>query len=625
MSDFNSEFEDHNVVGPNIMQIILRDYLPYWPVVFAAAIIGYLSGKVYLRYQRPVYSVSAAVLLKNDAESTDNLVKQAVLGQGSTKIEDQLEVLKGSKVMTKAAELSNAFYEIKWQGQFNHYYSYKWFQPIDFVFLNTDSIKGFSAKFNVNENCTEVVLDGNERFPIGRVIDFKGNRVIIKRINPEFNYKKVGYHSFDKISLTVFDKESAAARLGSSFNAEKNKKNSQVKLSLNTDMEQRGRDWLNAIIEAYQLESQADKRKKAQFTMDFIDSRLAYVGQDLDSVERRLENFKSKNDVQLVSAEAQRFLAKVQTGDQKSSELDLQLMVLDDLEKYVQGKIKKPGMAPYSAGMTQIDLNSNFKDLIQLEREYAILAETNGPKSDVVVAAKKEIDATKTMFLEIIRNTRSSINLLKNRAERDFGKYNSEYNALMRSIPNKERQLLNITRQQEIKNSLYTYLLERREEAAISSAGTLSDLTIIEPAESDGKISPKESQIQGGFTLGLVALVLVILFGKSALNNKVMGKEDIESRTKVPVLAEIIQVDGDSPLVMKDGNRSLIAEQFRGLRTSLGYLGDGSGKTKILVSSSVPGEGKSFVSTNIAISYSLTGKRTVLLESDLRKPNISMI
>jgi len=146
MSDFNSEFEDHNVVGPNIMQIILRDYLPYWPVVFAAAIIGYLSGKVYLRYQRPVYSVSAAVLLKNDAESTDNLVKQAVLGQGSTKIEDQLEVLKGSKVMTKAAELSNAFYEIKWQGQFNHYYSYKWFQPIDFVFLNTDSRKGFSAK-----------------------------------------------------------------------------------------------------------------------------------------------------------------------------------------------------------------------------------------------------------------------------------------------------------------------------------------------------------------------------------------------------------------------------------------------------------------------------------------------
>ena len=236
MSDFNSEFEDQNVAGPNIMQVILRDYLPYWPVIFAAAIIGYLSGKVYLRYQRPVYNVSAAVLLKNDAESTDNLVKQAVLGQGSTKIEDQLEVLKGSKVMAKAAEIANAFYEIKWQGQFNYYYDHKQFQPIDFVFLNTDSIQGFTAKFNVNESCTEVVLNGKERFPIGKVIDFKGNRVIIKRINPELDFKKAGYHSFDKISLTVFNKEAAAARLGSSFSAETSKKNSQVALSLNTDM-----------------------------------------------------------------------------------------------------------------------------------------------------------------------------------------------------------------------------------------------------------------------------------------------------------------------------------------------------------------------------------------------------
>ena len=121
-----------------------------------------------------------------------------------------------------------------------------------------------------------------------------------------------------------------------------------------------------------------------------------------------LENFKSKNDVQLVSAEAQRFLAKVQTGDQTSSEMELQLMVLDDLEKYVLGKIKKPGMAPYSAGMNQVDLNANFKELLTLERELAILAETNGPKSDVVSAAKKEIESTKTLFLETIRNTRNS-------------------------------------------------------------------------------------------------------------------------------------------------------------------------------------------------------------------------
>ena len=151
MSDFNSEFEDQNVAGPNIMQIILRDYLPYWPVILAGAIIGYLTSKVYLRYQRPVYSVSASIIVKNDAQNTDNLVKQAVLGKGSTTIEDELEILKGSKVMGRAAEIVNAFYELKWQGQFNYYYDHPSLMPIEFVFLNPDSIQGFTARFNVNE------------------------------------------------------------------------------------------------------------------------------------------------------------------------------------------------------------------------------------------------------------------------------------------------------------------------------------------------------------------------------------------------------------------------------------------------------------------------------------------
>ena len=111
MSDFNSEFEDQNVAGPNIMQIILRDYLPYWPVILAAAIIGYLTSKVYLQYQREIYNVSASIIIKSDAQSTDNLVKQAVLGQGSTSIEDQIEILRGGKVLSRAAINSDALYE----------------------------------------------------------------------------------------------------------------------------------------------------------------------------------------------------------------------------------------------------------------------------------------------------------------------------------------------------------------------------------------------------------------------------------------------------------------------------------------------------------------------------------
>jgi capsular exopolysaccharide synthesis family protein len=215
------------------------------------------------------------------------------------------------------------------------------------------------------------------------------------------------------------------------------------------------------------------------------------------------------------------------------------------------------------------------------------------------------------------------VKLLKQRADRDFNSSTSAYGNLIKVIPSKERQLINITRQQEIKSALFTYLLERREEAAISAAGKLSDLRMIEFPRSNGIVSPKPLIVHLGSILLLVLMVLGVLYIKSALNNKITNKADIEERTALPVLGEIMEVETDSPLVMKEGNRSLIAEQFRGLRTSLGYMGDGSGKNKILVSSSIPSEGKSFVSTNIAISYALTGQKTVLIESDLRKPNIA--
>ncbi|MFM2265038.1 MAG: hypothetical protein RLZ77_456, partial [Bacteroidota bacterium] len=136
-------------------------------------------------------------------------------------------------------------------------------------------------------------------------------------------------------------------------------------------------------------------------------------------------------------------------------------------------------------------------------------------------------------------------------------------------------------------------------------------------------VSPKPTMVRLVSIMFFLLLVMLVLYIKSALNYKITGKGDIEERTSIPVLGEIIQAETDSPLVMKDGNRSLIAEQFRGLRTSLGYMGDDSGKNKILISSSIPGEGKSFVSTNIAISYALTGQKSVLIESDMRKPNIA--
>ena len=157
--------------------------------------------------------------------------------------------------------------------------------------------------------------------------------------------------------------DDAANKIKSNFSIEQSKKTSTIMLIVNGDKPERCQEWLSAIIESYQIETQNEKRKRAKFTMDFIDDRLAYVGQDLDSVESNLENFKKQNDIQRVSAEAGLYLDKVKSGDKLAAETDLQLLVLGEIEKYVQGRIKKPGMVPSMIGLGDANLTSYFEKL----------------------------------------------------------------------------------------------------------------------------------------------------------------------------------------------------------------------------------------------------------------------
>jgi tyrosine-protein kinase Etk/Wzc len=620
VSDFNNDIEDNNGGNTNVMETILRDFLPYWPVIFAAAIIGFISSKVYLKYQRPVHQSEAGILLKSENESTESLLKQAV-GKQETKVEDELEILKGNSVMERAAVLSNSLYKMEWAGQFNNYIDHPKTMPFDVEFLNKDSINPYSFQIYINQK-GEIIENGTIAHPMNKLVNVGGNMVVFRELKGHEKWKKPLLNT-KKVTMTFYNAREAGKILKSNFTVEKSKKTSTINLTINADKPERTEEWLNAIIQSYQLETQADKRKKAKFTMDFIDDRLAYIGQDLDSVESSLENFKKQNDIQRVSAEAGLYLDKVKSGDQLAAQTDLQLMVLGEIEKYVQGRIKKPGMVPSLIGLSDANLSSYFEKLNEAESKYDLLFEANGSENDAVKTLKKQIQTYKSALFEIIQNTRTNLNLLKKKAEQDFAKYNGEYDAMMRSIPSKERKLLNITRQQTIKNALYTFLLEKREEAAIQQAGTLSDVRIVQAPNYVGIVSPRTFNVQSSFTFGFVAFVLFILFIKSWVNNKVAGRSDIEARTKVPVLAEIVQVESENPLIMKDGNRSLIAEQIRGLRTNLSYYLDASGKSKILVSSSIPGEGKSFMASNIAIGYALAGKRTVLIESDLRKPNVA--
>lgn len=624
MSNTNIDFdENEEAKGTSILEVVLRDYIPYWPVLLTAAFIGLFVGQTYLQTLVPQYQVSAGILLKDESQSTDNLLKTAVTGKSPTFVQDELEVMKGLNVMKRAAKIANAQILFQWEGRMRTSFEDVSQTPFEIQILNPDSVQTVSMYFNaINERQFEI---NGTKYDYGTISSVYGVQFLMK-LKRNLNKDEINSYqsnSKHKLSLHFYSLEDAASMMQGSFSAEVNNDNSLIYLGVVNISVQRGTDWLRAIIESYQEETQIEKRKKARFTMDFIDDRLAYVGQDLDSIEKRLENYKKDNDIERVSLQAERYLVRIKSGDELSAKTDLQLFVLDDLEKYIRGRISKPGMVPSSIGLTDANLNIYFDKLFEAENRYALTVERNGPNNDQVKLISKEIQTYKASLLEIINNTRNNLLSIQRKSDNDFSRYNAEYNDVMRSIPQKERQLLNITRQQNIKNALYTFLLEKREESAIQNAGILSDIRVVNQPYGGRQISPVSAQVVGGFVLGGIMVIVLILFVKSSVNNKILSRSEVESRTTIPIIGEIIQTDTDSPLIMKEGNRSLISEQIRGMRTNLSFLSSVEGKSKLLVSSSFPGEGKSFIASNIAIGYSMTGKKTVIIESDLRKPNIA--
>lgn len=608
-----------------LIESILRDYLPYWPVILVMAIMGYFVSKVYLNYQNPVYEVQAGILLKDESQSANNLIKQVALGKNASYIEDEMEVLKGMSVMRRAAKLGNAQTEVRSDGRIRMVTEDMEKLPFEVLHSNPDSVVDFESTFKVNANKTELVFVGNVHVPFNHWTKLGSNTIFVRNlVKPENKAWKKFFEKKYTFFLTFRSIDNAAKTVAAAMTMTKDKKLSVINLSVKSLSLSNGKRWLQAIVDSYQEETQDEKRKKAKYTMDFIDNRLSYVGQDLDSVESNLEQFKKSNNISRLSTEAELYLDKVKDEDKFAAQTELKLMVLDEVENYIQGKIKKSGMAPSLLGVEDPNISQYLQKLNAAETKYDLLLDQNGPNNDGVRALAHEIETYKESLQEIVRNTRKNLNVLRKKAENNFSKFAGEYDQLMRSIPSKERGLLNITRQQSIKNELYTFLLEKREESAIEMAGTLSDIRVIESTNTGMVVSPKRGAVTAGFTLGFMAIILGILFIRSGLNNKILSRSEIEARTSLPILAEIIESENESPLIMQNGIRTAIAEQLRALRTSLGYLNAEGGEAKtIMISSSLPGEGKSFIATNIALSMALSGKKTLLIESDMRKPGVA--
>jgi tyrosine-protein kinase Etk/Wzc len=596
----------------------------YW-LLFAGAVVFFLIlGFLYLRYTSPTFRVSAKILVKDDKKTgvggAGSILSELDLFGGKKIVENELEILKSRPIIESVVRKTNCNFKIYRNGRIRDVLEGLDF-PIRVFPIFPDSIDECEdllrlkvttdGHLEVNgalvSNQDTLFVNGDKKsHHVGLVIDQKrlweiaGQDFYVSSSSIKKEIKEI-LKSFTVVTV--------------------NKNTSVIDLSYDTRNIQRGETILKLIIESYSDAATSDKRQIAQFTLDFIEGRLSLVTSQLDSVEKDIELFKENNSIVDLSQQGKLFLESVKEEDKELNQMEIQMNVLNDVEGYLKGKGMNPGNLPSLVGISDQNVVLMLNRLYEMEFSYQKRKGAVGGQDEELLMMEGEIGKLRTSLMESVGQLKQQMSSMIRRLKSELSLKMSS----LTSLPGKERMLLDISRQQAIKNSIYTFLLEKREESAISFASTVSDVRLVEPAQGDEEpIRPKRVVVL--FLCFLLAIVLpgFYIYYFEILTGKIKFRSDIESRTKLTVLGEIYQGAEGSDFVIGSDNRSPIAESVRSVRSKMGYYLKGDDCKIILVSSCLPGEGKSFITTNIALSFALMGKRTIVIAADMRKPRIHM-
>ena len=394
-------------------------------------------------------------------------------------------------------------------------------------------------------------------------------------------------------------------------------------ISLKNSSLQRGQDFINQLLEMYNRNTNNDKNEIAQKTAEFIDERIGIISKELGSTEANLESFKRDAGITDLTSEAQIALAGNAEYEKKSVENRTQISLVNDLRKYLRGNEYE--VLPSNVGLQDAALIGAIERYNEMLVERKRLLRTSTENNPTIVNLDTSIRAMKANVQATLEGTLQGLMITKESLDREA----SRYSRRISNAPGQERAYVSIARQQEIKAGLYLMLLQKREENAIALAATANNAKIIDEAIADDiPVSPKRSMIYlialvlgVGIPVGIIYLVELTKF-------KIEGRADVEKLTSVPVVGDIPLTDEkndkNGSIAVFENKNNLMSETFRNIRTNLQFMLDNDQKV-ILVTSTVSGEGKSFVSSNLAISLSLLGKKVVIVGLDIRKPGLNKV
>ena len=623
---------------------LLFKYLIHWPWFVGAVVACLIAAWVYLHMSTPVYNISATVLIKDDKKggSAGMLSGLESLGldgmvSSSQNIDNEIEVLRSKTIVKEVVEDLGLYISYTDKDEFPSRNMYKT-SPVQ-VSLTPQEADLLEKPMTVEMTLQpQGSIDVNvkigddeyqkhfEKLPAVFPTD-KGTLAFFLTPDSVLSSKRTSEETTDSekttrnITATINKPLAVAKAYCKNMTIEPTSKTTSVAvISLKNSNVQRGKDFINKLLEMYNINTNNDKNEVAQKTAEFINERISIISKELGSTEKDLESFKRGAGITDLTSDAQIALTGSAEYEKKRVENQTQINLLQDLQRYMQNEGYE--VLPSNIGLQDVNLAAAINRYNDVLVERKRLLRTSTENNPTIINLDTSISAMKeNVQVSLDRVLRGSFI-----TKADLDREASRYSRRISEAPGQEREFVSIARQQEIKAGLYLMLLQKREENAITLAATANNAKIIDEAiADDAPVSPRSkityliALILGvGIPVGVIYLLELTKF-------KIEGRADVEKLTSAPIVGDIPLTDEkQGAIAVFENQNNLMSETFRNIRTNLQFMLENDKKV-ILVTSTVSGEGKSFISANLAISLSLLGKKVVIVGLDIRKPGLNKV
>lgn len=602
---------------------LIRNIVQNWWIYLLFLVLSYAAAWLYIRYTTPAYEIHAKILVKDSKRGGDitgsEVFQELDLVNSNNSVENEVELLKSRTLMEKTLQALNLQVSYFREGKVKQKEVYHKQVPVQVLTYNLeqDSIKDVELVIDqVDNNQYSITYnDQKQTHHYGQSIQFPWGRIIVRK-----NESGERFVEFP-VLVKIINLDNAVEKLLASLMVMPTSKTvSTIDLTFIDALPERGEEVINTMLLIYDRMNSEDINRVSDSTIAFIDERLKIVTGELGDVEGEIQGFRQSNELTDIGSQNKLLLESSGELVKELNTQEVQIEVVKSLQDYLSNNQNTSRLVPATLAIQDQTLSNLVLAYNTAQMERDRLQRTTAENNPVLARLNEQIPMLRSDILANLAVIRRAMEINRDQLSSKIGLLEKQ----KREVPRQERLFLEFSRQQAIKQELYLYLLKKREETAVSKSANLANTRIIDAAKSTN--FPFKPRTQLIYLIALVAgicLPVTVIYIRDITNTRVINKTDISEHTRSPVIAEIGHNNDDNAFVVREGNRSLVSEQFRALRTNLQYLVPHEGCKTVLITSSMSGEGKSFVAINLANALVLSGKRVVLMELDLRKPRIA--